>query len=89
MKKKIFISLATFFFAAITFYNVQVSQENGYVSLENIALMAQASSEIPPPMGRYCTMGMQYTGNYRDVAVMCSNCYPLFYYKSYGDSSTC
>jgi hypothetical protein len=45
MKKKIFIGMATLFFAAITFYNVQVTQQDGDISLENIALMAQASGE--------------------------------------------
>ncbi|MFW6222322.1 MAG: hypothetical protein ACOC3T_01790 [Bacteroidota bacterium] len=45
MKRKIFISLATFLFASITFYNVQVSQNNGDISLEHIALMAEASDE--------------------------------------------
>jgi hypothetical protein len=45
MKKKIFIGMAALFFAAVTFYNVQVSQQDGEISLENVALMAQASSE--------------------------------------------
>lgn len=45
MKKKIFISLAALFFAAFTFYNVQVSSNEGDITLEHIALMAEASSE--------------------------------------------
>lgn len=45
MKKIIFISLATLFFAAYTFYNVQVSSHDGDISLEYIALLAEASSE--------------------------------------------
>jgi hypothetical protein len=47
MKKRIFIGMAALFFAAITFYNVQVNQNDGDISLENVALMAQASGEIP------------------------------------------
>lgn len=43
----------------------------------------------PNTMGRYCTYGMQFTGNWNDVAVMCSNCYPLFGYRSHGDSGQC
>jgi hypothetical protein len=45
MKKKIFIAMATLFFAAIAFYNVQVTQHNGDISLEHVALMAQANGE--------------------------------------------
>jgi hypothetical protein len=45
MKKRIFIGMAALFFAAITFYNVQVNQNDGDISLENVALMAQASGE--------------------------------------------
>lgn len=41
------------------------------------------------PIGRYCTYGMQSTGDWNDVAVMCSNCHPLFGYRSFGDSGTC
>lgn len=87
MKRKIFISLATFLFASITFYNVQVSQKNGDVSLENIALMAQASSEIPP-MGRYCTWGLQYTGE-GDAAVYCHDCIVRIGWKGIGTPGTC
>jgi hypothetical protein len=88
MKKKIFIGMAALFFAAITFYNVQVTQQDGDISLENVALMAQATGEIPP-MGRFCTYGMQSTGDWNDVAVLCSNCFPLFGYKGYGDNGSC
>jgi hypothetical protein len=55
MKKKIFIGMAALFFAAITFYNVQVTQQDGDVSLENVVLSAAAQGESTSYQGPLCS----------------------------------
>lgn len=49
MKKKIIFAIATSFFAVATVLNINVFQENsvGDVSLDAIAVMAQAQTEVP------------------------------------------
>ncbi|TCO07334.1 hypothetical protein [Natronoflexus pectinivorans] len=64
MKKKIIFAIATVFFAVATVFNMNVLQGNsaGDVSLDAIAVMAQAWGEINPecPNGCFITPGWCY-----------------------------
>lgn len=58
MKKKMFFAIATGFFAVATVLNMNILQANsaGDVSLESIAVMAQAQSEFTKFEGPYVSL---------------------------------
>ena len=62
MKNKIIFAVATGFFAVATVFNMNLLQGNsaGDVSLDAIAVMAQAQSEIPD----WTNCGTSYQGPY-------------------------
>jgi hypothetical protein len=91
MKNKLFLAFAAILFAAITLFNLNLAQQEAAsdITLAGVEMVAGAFGELPGQMGRYCSMGMQYTGNWNDVAVMCSNCHPLLGYRSQGSGWNC
>jgi hypothetical protein len=88
MKNKIFIGIAICLVTAATVFNINLAEQNkaGNVSLDAIAVMAQAQSESP--IGRYCTEGIKYTGS-PNAAVRCSNCQLYFGYIGIGAGGSC
>jgi hypothetical protein len=87
MKKKLILGVAAAMFTAITMVNINLAMKvyNGDVSLESIAIMAQAQSsgDTPPPppppppkyVKTYCNCywaGVKKASNYQGSIVICT-----------------